>query len=79
MACEKPVISTKVDGIIENVGNRIMYASNSIEYQNKIIELYKNEEMRNRMGREGRKFVCENYNWSNICINLEKILKEAGD
>jgi glycosyltransferase involved in cell wall biosynthesis len=79
MACEKPVISTKVNGIIENVGNRIMYASNSTEYYNKIIELYKNEEMRNIMGRNGRKFVFENYNWSNICTNLEKILIEAGD
>lgn len=77
MACEKPVISSKVEGIMNSVGDRILYASNSEEYKNKIIELYNDEELQRKMGLEGRKFVEENYNWSKITPKLEKILLEA--
>jgi glycosyltransferase involved in cell wall biosynthesis len=77
MACEKPVISTKVEGIMAAVQNRILYASSSEEYKNKIIELYNDEELRRKMGFDGRKFVEENYKWSKITSKLEKILLEA--
>ena len=77
MACEKPVISTKVEGIMAAVQNKILYAYNAEEYKNKIIELYNDEELRRKMGLEGRKFVDENYNWSKITPKLEKVLLEA--
>ena len=77
MACEIPVISTKVDGIIETVQNRVLYASNSDDYKDKIIELYNNEKMRKTMGAEGREFVENNYNWSSITSELEKRLMEV--
>ena len=79
MACEKPVISTKVEGIMTAVRNKILYASNTEEYKNKIIELYRDEDLRKRMGSEGRIFVEENYNWSKITLNLEKVLKDVGE
>lgn len=75
MACEKPVISTKVEGIMAAVQNRVLYASNSEEYKSRIIELYKDEALRRKMELEGRKFVKENYNWSNITLKLEEVLK----
>ena len=77
MACEKPVVSNRVEGIMAAVQNRVLYASNSEEYKNKIIELYNDEELRRKMGLEGRKFVDENYNWSKITSKLEKVLLEA--
>lgn len=79
MACEKPVISTKLKGIVEAVNDKVLYASNnSREYESKIIELYADEELRRRMGLEGRKFVEKNYNWSKIVDKLEKVLLGLG-
>ena len=75
MACEKPVISTKVEGIMAAVQHRVLYASNSEEYKSRIIELYKDEALRRKMELEGRKFVKENYNWSKITPKLEEVLK----
>ncbi|MEA3325559.1 MAG: glycosyltransferase family 4 protein [Euryarchaeota archaeon] len=77
LACEKPVISTKVEGITATVQNRVLYASNSEEYKNRIIELYNDEDLRKKMESEGRKFVEKNYNWSLITSKLEKILMGA--
>ena len=76
MACEIPVISTKVEGIRETVQNRVLYASNSEDYKDKIIELHNDEKLRQNMGSEGRKFVEKNYNWSSITSKLENILME---
>lgn len=78
MACEKPVISTEVEGIMAAVQNRVLYASNSEEYRNKIIELYNNEALRTEMGLNGRKFVGKNYSWSKIALELEGVLNEVG-
>ena len=74
MACEKPVVSSKVEGIMAAVQNRVLYASNSEEYKSKIIELYNDEELRRSMGLVSRKFVEKNYNWSKIVDELEKVL-----
>lgn len=78
MACEKPVISTEVEGIMAAVQNRVLYASNSEEYRNKIIELYNNEALRTEMGSNGRKFVEKDYSWSKIALELEEVLNEVG-
>ena len=77
LACEKPVISTKVEGIMATVQNRVLYASNSEEYKNRIIELYNDEDLRKKMELDGRKFVEKDYNWSLITSKLEKILMGA--
>ena len=79
MACEKPVISTEVEGITAAVQNRVLYASNSEEYRHKILELYNNEALRTEMGSNGRKFVEKNYSWSKIALELEGVLNEVGD
>lgn len=77
MACEKPIISTRVEGITATVKNRVSYASNSEEYKNKIIELCNDGELRRKMGLGGRKFVEDEYNWPKITSKLEKVLLEA--
>jgi len=77
MACEKPVISTKVKGITESVGDMVIYASNTDEYMSGITKLYNNDELRRSMGLEGRKFVEGNYNWAKITSKLERALLEV--
>ncbi|MFC1962782.1 glycosyltransferase family 4 protein [Chloroflexota bacterium] len=77
MACEKPVISTKLRGVMEAVQNRAVYASNREELRSQIMELYNNEGLRRRLSFEGRNFVEENYSWPKICSNLEEVLLEV--
>ncbi|MFZ3166839.1 MAG: glycosyltransferase family 4 protein [Candidatus Methanoperedens sp.] len=77
MACKKPVISTKVEGIIAAVQNRVLYASNVEEYKDRIIELYENEGLRRKLGYEGREIVEKNYEWSKITSRLEQVMEEV--
>jgi len=77
MACEKPVISTRLRGIMEAVQNRVVYASTEKEYQEAIVKLYNREELRGEIGREGRRFVEKNYSWQSAASRLEEILKEV--
>jgi glycosyltransferase involved in cell wall biosynthesis len=74
MACEKPVISTSLAGVKESVGSHVLYADNEDELSQRILDLYGNSDLRSRMGREGRKFVIENYTWHKNCIKLEELL-----
>ena len=77
MACEKPVISTKLPGVLDAVGDGVLYASDSGEFAKNILHLYNNKELREKLGFEGRKFVETNYDWSVICDKLEKVLEES--
>jgi glycosyltransferase involved in cell wall biosynthesis len=79
MACEKPIISTRLRGISEVAGDRVLYASNREEWKNKINELYNDEELRKTMGARGRRFVEQNYKWSNMTKKMEKTLKIVGE
>lgn len=79
MACETPVIATNVKGVIESVGDLVLYASDSEDYSKKIIALYNDEELKRKMGLMGRKFVEENYDWSKVSSNLEKVLRDTED
>lgn len=77
MSCEKPVISARLCGVVENVANRVLYASSTKEYKSSIIKLYQDESLRKTLGTEGRKFVTKNFEWATICSKLESILKET--
>jgi glycosyltransferase involved in cell wall biosynthesis len=74
MACGKPVISTRLNGVMEVVGNKVLYFSNSEELKQRILELYRNEGLRKELGQEGRTFVEQNYSWDRICRRFEEIL-----
>lgn len=77
MACKRPVISTRLPGVVDAVGDRIMYASDYKEFYEKIICLYNSDSSRQSMGTEGRDFVVNNYEWSVICEKLNKVLEES--
>ena len=74
MACEKPVISAVNISVVKD---RILYASGVEEYKNSISKLYNNKHIRENLGIEGRNFVKENYDWSKISLNIEKILEDV--
>lgn len=77
MACGKPVISVRLKGVVEAVQDRVLYANDSEELEQRIIELYNDPDKRERLGREGMKFVRENFSWDRICKDFEKVLYEA--
>ncbi|MGB7532380.1 MAG: glycosyltransferase family 4 protein [Halobacteriota archaeon] len=79
MACGKPVISTELPGIKNVAGEKVMYATNEKEYKERIAELYKNEELMHEMGKSGREFVAENYNWEKIVERMERTLLTVGE
>lgn len=78
MACKKPVISTEIPGVKHVAGDKVLYASNKDEYKEKILMLFRDEDLRLKMGEEGQKLVEENYNWKNIAKRIERILLDVG-
>lgn len=77
MACEKPVISTSLDGVYQAVGNRTIYASNSDQYIEKIRFLHDSPDEKDKLGKIGRKFTLDNFSWDNIMKDFEKTLEAA--
>jgi glycosyltransferase involved in cell wall biosynthesis len=75
MACERPIISTELPGVKAVAGDKVMYAANEGDYKEKIGDLYKDEKLRREMGKNGRVFVAENYDWEKIVRRLECLLE----
>ena len=84
MLLEKPVIATNcnpIERIIHETKSGIIYNSNDEnELAEKIIKLYKNKRLREKMGENGKEAVLEKYNWENTSKNLielyERILND---
>jgi glycosyltransferase involved in cell wall biosynthesis len=76
MACEKPIITAELPGVKNVAGNNVMYAVNEEDYKEKIIELYKSEELRREVGKTGRGFVEANYDWGKLVKKMECLLEE---
>jgi len=77
MACEKPVISTRLTGTQEAVQDKVLYATSKTEYQEQIARLYNDKELSRKMGQQGREFVERNYSWTSAAARMEGVLKEA--
>ena len=78
MACEKPVLSTDLPGVRAVAGDKVMYVANHREYKEKIEFLFNDKELRGEMGKSGREFVVENYDWERIVKKLEEMLLTVG-
>jgi glycosyltransferase involved in cell wall biosynthesis len=76
MACEKPVISTYVEGIRENFGDMVLYASDYADYAKRIGELHADEDFKNTLGAAGRKRVLNDFGWSKISLKLERLFED---
>ena len=80
MSCELPVIVTPVGNIKEYVRdgeNGLVFPRGDIKsLVKKINSLIKNESLRKKLGKEGRKTIKERHDWKNKVDKLRKILKE---
>jgi glycosyltransferase involved in cell wall biosynthesis len=77
MALKKPVIATRVGGVSEIVNDGvtgILVEPKDVEgLRRAIIRLYKDEEMRKKMGEESRKLVEEKFNAKKQVKKIEKL------
>jgi glycosyltransferase involved in cell wall biosynthesis len=77
MACERPVISTPLNGVREVVGERVLYAADAAEIAQKILLLYHHPELIAQMGQTGRLLVEKRYTWQEIGRQFEEIIISA--
>ncbi len=81
MAMGKTIISTPLG--VRNIEvtdyQNVVIAKNDREFAEKVVELLKDENERNRIGRNARKFVEENYSWEKQTGRLENAFEEVLD
>jgi glycosyltransferase involved in cell wall biosynthesis len=76
LACSKPVIATR---ILEIPPGLVIYAANTQEYKQSIMNLLGNPGLREDLGSRGRKFVEQNYTWEKLTNDLEKLLQSVAE
>ena len=83
---KKPVVATNVGGIPELMKNNetgfLVEIGDATGWIEKLSLLINDEQKRERMGKKGRKFVEENFNWNKIAKefikNLENLMCKKG-
>ena len=80
MACSVPIVASKVGGVPDVVKDEenglLVQPRDSEELADAIIYLLKNEDVREKIGKNGRKKV-ENYSWEKIAEETEKVYNEV--
>ena len=71
------MISTQLRGVVEAVGDAVLYASDGAEFESQLTRLYEDEDYRNELGMRGRKIVEERYSWRSISSRFERLLVES--
>lgn len=76
MALELPVVATPTanEGIQASDGEQILVANNETEFASQVVALLRNSELREKLGRNGRKFVLANFTWKQHYDDLEREL-----
>jgi len=74
MACGKAVISSNMTGAPPAFRDKILYASNEGEYQDRLMTLHSDQRLRQKMGMAGRQLVEQGYSWSESSLRLERVL-----
>lgn len=77
MACSKPVLSTPITGVINTVGNNVLYYENAINLKKKLIKLVNNKDFCLELGLSCNKLIGEEYNWLKISKDFERILMKT--
>lgn len=79
MIFEKPVVASNCNPIAriinETKSGLIFQSNNERELAEKILYLYRQPELRHKMGMNGKRAVLEKYNWENAAKNLLNIYK----
>ena len=78
-ACGTPVIVTDRCGIADiidgNVGRVVEY--NKDQLRNAVFEMLEDDELRDRFGEEGMRFVRAEFGWGEIVKNVEELYKDC--
>jgi len=77
MACGKPVIATRLPGIMKEFGegNGVIYVKNPEDVLGKVVELVNKKEQIKELGMKATKYV-QRYNWDAITNQFEEFLLE---
>lgn len=76
MACEKPVISTKIDAIKKISKDIVYYANSREEYAQIFTDINTDNDLMKLNVKKGKK-LAQNHDWKTITSNLEKILIDS--
>lgn len=80
MACAKPVISTEIVGVAEDVkrfdAGRIVQPRDAGALARAILEILGNKEEADEMGQRGRRLVEEKYTWKKVGRDVLRIYEE---
>ena len=80
LACGKPVVATNTQdfkALEEYNAGVLVDPEKTEEVADAIITLLKNKDLREEMGKNGRKYVVENRSWESVAREVEKVMKEA--
>jgi glycosyltransferase involved in cell wall biosynthesis len=79
-ATAKPVVAFNVSAINEVVKNKetgLLVKPDSYELANALLRLLSNKPLREKMGRSGREFVCNNFSWDICSKKMFHVYSEA--
>lgn len=80
MACEKPVVSTEIVGVAEDVKERnaggILKPNDEKAFAEAIIKILTDKDLAMKMGINGRKLVEEKYTWEMIAAKVLDVYEE---
>lgn len=80
MACEKPVVASRTDGLEfleETNAGLLVNSENSQEIADAIAKLLESKELRTAMGKNGRRYVVENRSWQIVAERTAQVCKDA--
>jgi glycosyltransferase involved in cell wall biosynthesis len=78
-AMEKAVVSTSLgcEGIEVHSGEEILIADTPEFFADSVVEVLTDSNLREKLGKNGRKLVQEKYNWEKISQKLEGIYQRT--
>jgi glycosyltransferase involved in cell wall biosynthesis len=83
LACARPVITSRIDGVKETIeecsGGYLFEPDKATELAQRISQAYGERNQLPEMGKRGRRLIEERYAWTVIAHQVESILKEAVD
>lgn len=80
MACGKPVVASRISGLemLEDNDTGILVEPESpSELAQAILRLLQSKELREHMGKSGRKYVVENQSWESVARKVAEVLEET--
>ncbi|MBT9140000.1 MAG: Spore coat protein SA [Dehalococcoidia bacterium] len=81
LACGKPVVTSNVRGagdvVTENNAGLAVNPENPEALAEAIIKLLEDRELRESMGRNGRRLIVEEYSWEKIAMKVEEVYRSC--